>query len=279
MGASDSKFWWYPDPDGPARELDCGETLTFLDPVFTRDREQAQTASRRFVEGEFGGDLLLRVVWERVPLEDATGIAKYRKAQNLVSHLLGNGQGGAGGQVALCLDASVAFASYVDAVLSRDDATVTTTGQLYPFMAGTLTADNQVRLRSAWPEQACEIVGVSSVSGDTITLGRGLYNNFKSTPTLVREEHTYVAMRLQGDANPEGLLTTEGGLHFTLTLPLVFDAAAFLDHVEAAGQLADTSGSGNLSFEGATDTYSPITDLLKQTLATGETLTGKVWPP
>ncbi len=279
MGANDSKFWWYPDPEGPARELDCGELLTFLDPVFTRDREQVQTASRRILEGEFGGDLLLRVVWERVPLEDATGLAKFRKAQNLVSHLLGNGQGGAGGQVALCLDASVAFASYVDTVLSRDDTTIDTAGQLYPFMTGTLTADNQIRIRSAWPEQACEIVGVSSVSGDTITTGRGLYNNFRSTPTLIREEHTYIAMRLSGDANPSDLLTTEGGLHFTLTLPLVFDAAAFLDHVEAAGQLADTAGAGSLSFETATQTYSPISDLAVQTLVTGERLGGKVWPP
>lgn len=158
----------------------------------------------------------VRVVYERTPnAQDA------RELDALAWHLRN------GGAIGVALDASKAWGGFAYRAPRRGDGTVRIQGADGGTWFGTspsLASGDEIVIQSLEPSAKSEILKVSSLSGNTVTLSNTVRMDYDPAyPVLVRERNFWPALILAPNESGDGLLTSENRITWTFSAPLVED--------------------------------------------------------
>ena len=127
---------------------------------------------------------------------------------------------------------------------------------VYDFLPGSLTGSSRVEGGEVGTERTPELRGVSNNAASTLTLDDGLRYPHDTLPLLVREEHTYICLRLPTDQQAKALLTPRRGANATFDATLEVSPYALRAHRDHTGQFTDSGSTNGVSFEGAVGKFS-----------------------
>ncbi|KKN69852.1 hypothetical protein LCGC14_0436760 [marine sediment metagenome] len=223
------RVWFYPDDDGTLEEVDIRGCWSSLDELPMVNRRTSRSYAGRRASAILGGNFQVRAVYEMFNDDDVlTGLFA---AQNQLYR---------GRTIALCANASKAWAGYAIQPPRRGDTTVRIAGTGDTFAgSGSLSVGDFVVIQTVDEDPITELVKVTSVSNQrSFGVAAGVKHTFpRNVPILVRQRYYWPALWLDERQSSNELLTTDHGLNYT------FDALLTED-LGALQRLVDLGGSG-----------------------------------
>lgn len=232
VNLSDGRVWFYPDDDGTLEEIDIRGCWSSLDELPMVNRRTSRSYAGRRASAILGGNFQVRAVLEMFNNDDVlTGLFA---AQNQLYR---------GRTIALCANASKAWAGYAIQPPQRGDTILRIAGQGDTFAgSGTLSVGDFVVIQTVDEDPITELVKVTGVSNNrSFTVSAGVKHTFpRNVPILMRHRYYWPALWLDERQNSNELLTTDHGLNYT------FDALLTED-LGTLQRLVDLGGSGLLT--------------------------------
>jgi len=233
-------IYYYPDPAGSLEVIDLAEPLSDLQ--ITQLREVADTYTRGGSFFRTSGASRLQV---RIILENFTSAPLVRQFETLSAHLE------RGGSIGFALDASKAWAGFVD-VDSRSPIRGSTTistvasNQFSAWNSGaSLATNDEVSVSSPPPEGLRETRYVSAgiSTGKTMSLtGNPLVYSYQSGVVLVRHRDFFPSLVMPEGSVGDPIVESNHRISYTLDLTLVEDWGTLQAIGETSAALRATTG-------------------------------------
>jgi len=214
MGATDARFYWYPDKAGSLEEVDLGEGLSDLQLNWQRFQTTSEAADGRVYTTDTGGLVSVRIVLERF-----TSVDTFAALTAMLIHLK------RGGYVGFSENHTKAWAIFANNPQLRGDSTMRGTGATFYNASPTLVADDYLVISSNVPHSLFEMNKVSTFAAQFVTLDSGIKYSHRSTPVMVRWHGFYPLLRMPADQRDQAGISQDHRQNFTLDLTLEEDPA------------------------------------------------------
>ena len=227
-------LYWYPQGATSPEAITLGLRVSDLQISAGRWR-QTTTAGGVPSNGDLGGFRTVRLVVER-----RTGSALIRSLRSLETHLL------AGGSVAFSLDHDRTWGGWTNVKPERGDTTVTIATSAFGAYSSSGSVNNsvEVTIESPNPEHLREVIGISSVSGRTITIDGTIVQDYRQGPVFVRYADWYPVLTLPPQNLSQAPLVTQRRLSWDFDVTLIEYPGAIEALAEAYGGLTDGTFTG-----------------------------------
>ena len=235
-----ARIYWYPEPNGPLRELDLGRYWTEL-----LEGDPADMATSRTSDGQRTMTTYAAARTVRARLRDLSAIDSptvVRELWALANHLRRNGV------IAIAEDDACTWGGFARTPLARGDTVIPIASNLWGLWeTPDIGAGDEVIIYGGSTEGRWERQTIDSITSSkrSVTLSSGLRYDYQSEPWVhVRDARFWPHVRLADDAVGGPVLTTDHRVTYDLELRLEEHVAMLANGVSAEGQYRGTTGVG-----------------------------------
>ena len=244
-----ARIYYYPGGAGQLRDINLGEPLSLLEPQRVIGRADTVSYSGRRYSSITSGTIRARFVLDRFSLLTSAGALLYRSLMSLEAHLQ------AGGMLLITGDSTKAFVAQLASTPSPQQTSLYDEGQIYGWLPGSLSAGDVIITEPSYPDTFSEHLAIDSRSAAgviALSNSQGVRYEYTTEPVIIREQHTYPAMKLPDDQIGRSIVTNDRGITATLDFTLELDRNALAQHARQSANAYDTTSTDSgISFEAA----------------------------